>query len=105
MPQVPAVWPQEDPSMDASRRVRAASVLPTFDPSCLFKGHLSTKSNAFCTDSSSLRLSSLQLVKNHMAVHYNKILSAKDWEAVNNHMWPVAGGTCTGGLDNLQRSL
>ncbi|XP_069453326.1 spermatogenesis-associated protein 7 isoform X13 [Ovis canadensis] len=32
--------------MDASRRVRAASVLPTFDPSCLFKGHLSTKSNA-----------------------------------------------------------
>ncbi|XP_017909374.1 PREDICTED: spermatogenesis-associated protein 7 isoform X3 [Capra hircus] len=63
--------------MDASRRVRATSVLPTFDPSCLFKGHLSTKSNAFCTDSSSLRLSSLQLVKNHMAVHYNKILSAK----------------------------
>ncbi|ELW48713.1 Spermatogenesis-associated protein 7 [Tupaia chinensis] len=33
---------------------------------------------AFCTDSSSLRLSTLQLVKNHMAVHYNKILSAKD---------------------------
>uniref|UniRef100_A0A8C6FLC1 Spermatosis associated 7 n=1 Tax=Moschus moschiferus TaxID=68415 RepID=A0A8C6FLC1_MOSMO len=63
--------------MDASRRVRAASVLPTLDPSHLFKGHLSTKSNAFCTDSSSLRLSTLQLVKNHMAVHYNKILSAK----------------------------
>ncbi|KAB0345650.1 hypothetical protein FD754_022576, partial [Muntiacus muntjak] len=33
--------------------------------------------NTFCTDSSSLRLSTLQLVKNHMAVHYNKILSAK----------------------------
>ncbi|XP_060243985.1 spermatogenesis-associated protein 7 isoform X2 [Meriones unguiculatus] len=32
---------------------------------------------AFCTDSSSLRLTTLQLVKNHMAVHYNKILSAK----------------------------
>ncbi|XP_055291807.1 spermatogenesis-associated protein 7 isoform X5 [Moschus berezovskii] len=32
--------------MDASRRVRAASVLPTLDPSHLFKGHLSTKSNA-----------------------------------------------------------
>ncbi|XP_005212229.1 spermatogenesis-associated protein 7 isoform X2 [Bos taurus] len=63
--------------MDASRRVRATSVLPTFDASCLFKGHLSTKSNALCTDSSSLRLSTLQLVKNHMAVHYNKILSAK----------------------------
>ncbi|XP_068948487.1 spermatogenesis-associated protein 7 isoform X4 [Petaurus breviceps papuanus] len=32
---------------------------------------------AFCTDSSSLRLSTLYLIKNHMAVHYNKILSAK----------------------------
>ncbi|XP_008842007.1 spermatogenesis-associated protein 7 isoform X3 [Nannospalax galili] len=48
-----------------------------YSPSCLFTGHLSTKSNAFCTDSSSLRLTTLQLVKNHMAVHYNKILSAK----------------------------
>ncbi|XP_058511374.1 spermatogenesis-associated protein 7 isoform X2 [Ochotona princeps] len=57
--------------------VRATSVLPNFGPPSLFKGHLSTKSNAFCTDSSSLRLSTLQLVKNHMAVHYNKILSAK----------------------------
>ncbi|XP_024592106.1 spermatogenesis-associated protein 7 isoform X2 [Neophocaena asiaeorientalis asiaeorientalis] len=63
--------------MDGSRRVRATSVLPRCGPPCLFKGHLSTKSNAFCTDSSSLRLSTLQLVKNHMAVHYNKILSAK----------------------------
>ncbi|XP_041514396.1 spermatogenesis-associated protein 7 homolog isoform X1 [Microtus oregoni] len=63
--------------MDGSRRVRAASVLPRYNPPCLFTGHLSTKSNAFCTDSSSLRLTTLQLVKNHMAVHYNKILSAK----------------------------
>uniref|UniRef100_A0A8C3W3P2 Spermatosis associated 7 n=1 Tax=Catagonus wagneri TaxID=51154 RepID=A0A8C3W3P2_9CETA len=63
--------------MDGSRRVRATSVLPRYSPPCLFKGHLSTKSNAFCTDSSSLRLSTLHLVKNHMAVHYNKILSAK----------------------------
>ncbi|XP_017380117.1 spermatogenesis-associated protein 7 isoform X1 [Cebus imitator] len=63
--------------MDGSRRVRATSVLPRYGPPCLFKGHLSTKSNAFCTDSSSLRLSTLHLVKNHMAVHYNKILSAK----------------------------
>ncbi|XP_055144488.1 spermatogenesis-associated protein 7 isoform X4 [Symphalangus syndactylus] len=63
--------------MNGSRRVRATSVLPRYGPPCLFKGHLSTKSNAFCTDSSSLRLSTLQLVKNHMAVHYNKILSAK----------------------------
>uniref|UniRef100_A0A8C9A5W7 Spermatosis associated 7 n=1 Tax=Prolemur simus TaxID=1328070 RepID=A0A8C9A5W7_PROSS len=60
-----------------SRSFRASSVLPRYGPPCLFKGHLSTKSNAFCTDSSSLRLSTLQLVKNHMAVHYNKILSAK----------------------------
>ncbi|XP_017204957.3 spermatogenesis-associated protein 7 isoform X1 [Oryctolagus cuniculus] len=63
--------------MDGSRRVRATPVLPRYGPPSLFKGHLSTKSNAFCTDSSSLRLSTLQLVKNHMAVHYNKILSAK----------------------------
>ncbi|KAL6087853.1 hypothetical protein STEG23_018975, partial [Scotinomys teguina] len=56
---------------------RATSVLPRYSPPCLFTGHLSTKSNAFCTDSSSLRLTTLQLVKNHMAVHYNKILSAK----------------------------
>uniref|UniRef100_A0A8C6WCX7 Spermatogenesis associated 7 n=1 Tax=Nannospalax galili TaxID=1026970 RepID=A0A8C6WCX7_NANGA len=57
--------------------LKATSVLPRYSPSCLFTGHLSTKSNAFCTDSSSLRLTTLQLVKNHMAVHYNKILSAK----------------------------
>ncbi|KAM7155222.1 spermatogenesis-associated protein 7 isoform 2-T2 [Molossus nigricans] len=63
--------------MNGSRRVRASSVLPRYGPPCLFKGHLSTKSNAFCTDSSSLRLSTLHMVKNHMAVHYNKILSAK----------------------------
>ncbi|XP_014943841.1 spermatogenesis-associated protein 7 isoform X1 [Acinonyx jubatus] len=63
--------------MNGSRRVRATSVLPRYGSPCLFKGHLSTKSNAFCTDSSSLRLSTLHLVKNHMAVHYNKILSAK----------------------------
>ncbi|XP_023575390.1 spermatogenesis-associated protein 7 [Octodon degus] len=63
--------------MDGTRRVRATPVLPRCGPPCLFKGHLSTKSNAFCTDSSSLRLTTLQLVKNHMAVHYNKILSAK----------------------------
>ncbi|NP_620217.2 spermatogenesis-associated protein 7 homolog [Rattus norvegicus] len=63
--------------MDGSRRVRATTVLPRYSPPCLFTGHLSTKSNAFCTDSSSLRLTTLQLIKNHMAVHYNKILSAK----------------------------
>ncbi|XP_051833407.1 spermatogenesis-associated protein 7 isoform X2 [Antechinus flavipes] len=51
--------------------------MPRYDPSSPFTGHLSIKSNAFCTDSSSLRLSTLYLIKNHMAVHYNKILSAK----------------------------
>ncbi|XP_068948485.1 spermatogenesis-associated protein 7 isoform X2 [Petaurus breviceps papuanus] len=51
--------------------------MPRYGPSSPFTGHLSIKSNAFCTDSSSLRLSTLYLIKNHMAVHYNKILSAK----------------------------
>ncbi|XP_063501580.1 spermatogenesis-associated protein 7 isoform X6 [Symphalangus syndactylus] len=32
--------------MNGSRRVRATSVLPRYGPPCLFKGHLSTKSNA-----------------------------------------------------------
>ncbi|XP_039767689.1 spermatogenesis-associated protein 7 isoform X1 [Ornithorhynchus anatinus] len=62
--------------MDSNRRGRT-SAKHKYVPSSPFKGHLSTKSNAFCTDSSSLRLSTLYLIKNHMAIHYNKILSAK----------------------------
>ncbi|XP_036593148.1 spermatogenesis-associated protein 7 isoform X2 [Trichosurus vulpecula] len=64
-------------NQDNPRRVRANLVIPRYGPSSPFTGHLSIKSNAFCTDSSSLRLSTLYLIKNHMAVHYNKILSAK----------------------------
>uniref|UniRef100_A0A670Y5T1 Spermatosis associated 7 n=1 Tax=Pseudonaja textilis TaxID=8673 RepID=A0A670Y5T1_PSETE len=33
---------------------------------------------SFCIDSSSRRLSNQYLIRDHMAVHYNKILSAKD---------------------------
>ncbi|XP_048193269.1 spermatogenesis-associated protein 7-like [Perognathus longimembris pacificus] len=75
-------------NMDGSRRVRTP-VLPKYGPPCIFKGHLSTKSNAFCTDSSSLRLTTLQLVKNHMAVHYNKILSAKGKSVNVNFLCPI----------------
>uniref|UniRef100_A0A670Y813 Spermatosis associated 7 n=1 Tax=Pseudonaja textilis TaxID=8673 RepID=A0A670Y813_PSETE len=32
---------------------------------------------SFCIDSSSRRLSNQYLIRDHMAVHYNKILSAK----------------------------
>ncbi|KAF7252023.1 hypothetical protein EYD10_02806 [Varanus komodoensis] len=38
---------------------------------------LSFRMAAFCIDSSSRRLSSQYLIRDHMAVHYNKILSAK----------------------------
>nr|XP_020855958.1 spermatogenesis-associated protein 7 isoform X3 [Phascolarctos cinereus] len=64
-------------NQDIPRRVRTNLVMPRYGPSSPFTGHLSIKSNAFCTDSSSLRLSTLYLIKNHMAIHYNKILSAK----------------------------
>uniref|UniRef100_A0A670YCS3 Spermatosis associated 7 n=1 Tax=Pseudonaja textilis TaxID=8673 RepID=A0A670YCS3_PSETE len=33
---------------------------------------------SFCIDSSSRRLSNQYLIRDHMAVHYNKILSAKE---------------------------
>ncbi|XP_075387173.1 spermatogenesis-associated protein 7 isoform X2 [Tenrec ecaudatus] len=50
-------------------------VLPRYGSPCLLRGHLSTKSNAFCTDSSALN--TFLLVESHMAAHYTKILSAK----------------------------
>ncbi|XP_061469226.1 spermatogenesis-associated protein 7 isoform X2 [Rhineura floridana] len=51
--------------------------IPRYGPASPFKGLLSTKSNAFCIDDSSRRLSNQYLIWDHMAVHYNKILSAK----------------------------
>ncbi|XP_044291740.1 spermatogenesis-associated protein 7 [Varanus komodoensis] len=67
-----------DDMQDArSRQVIEYQAIPRYGPASPFKGHLSTKSNAFCIDSSSRRLSSQYLIRDHMAVHYNKILSAK----------------------------
>nr|KAF6393857.1 spermatogenesis associated 7 [Pipistrellus kuhlii] len=43
--------------MNGSRRVRASSVLPRSVPPCLFKGHLSTKSNAVVDCSAPLSIS------------------------------------------------
>ncbi|XP_009903145.2 spermatogenesis-associated protein 7 [Dryobates pubescens] len=52
------------------------AVIPRCGPASPFKGHLSTNSNAFCIGSCR-SLTSQYLIRDHMVVHFNKILSAK----------------------------
>uniref|UniRef100_H3AAN3 Spermatosis associated 7 n=1 Tax=Latimeria chalumnae TaxID=7897 RepID=H3AAN3_LATCH len=51
-------------------------IIPRYSLAGPFKGHLSMKSSPYCTGSSS-RLCDQYLIQDHMASHYNKILSAK----------------------------
>ncbi|XP_030070123.1 spermatogenesis-associated protein 7 [Microcaecilia unicolor] len=64
-------------AMDGRRsRASKSPSVPKYGLASPFRGHFSTKSNAFCTGSSG-RLSDQFRIQDHMLSHYNKILSAK----------------------------
>uniref|UniRef100_UPI00398E8AEB spermatogenesis-associated protein 7 homolog n=1 Tax=Pristiophorus japonicus TaxID=55135 RepID=UPI00398E8AEB len=62
--------------MTSTKKGRQSAMIPKYSLMGPFKGHMSTKSSPFCLGSS-CKLSTQFIIQDHMAMHYNNLLSAK----------------------------